>query len=374
MLTILFASFARWGVVPLASLAGLFDEMDSAGHVDTHNIVLLVNGSSAAPLSARCNCEWHDAADGTYDGDSGRIRGMRFYGGKVEEDGMVSADPRNSSHVGRIDWENGAIWLPHGSTLKPTPAPTLPPPAPAPFANATRVMPMGDSITFGCGDQCAQDCMAPTAHGKLAPCSSCSAGFRGPLWASLAAGAAGDARRWAFVGTQSNGDFAQCQHEGHPGWTIPQLGGIVGGVAGWAALAPDVILLHAGTNDLGGVAEPVATPADAAMRMRALLNATYAALPRVHVVLASIIGSTSKYGGAQHAAFNALLPAVAASFSAAGHSIEFLDMAQLSGIGSDCNHGCCPVRIHPNDQGYRAMAGAWLPALQKRSIFKSGFK
>ena len=297
---------------------------------------------------------------------------MRFYSGKFEEDGVASADPRNNSRVGRIDWANGAICLPHGSTLAPTPAPPPPPPppptppTPAPFANATRLMPMGDSITFGCGDQCAEDCMAPAAHGKLAPCSGCSAGYRGPLWASLAAGAAGDdARHWTFVGTQSNGNFSQSRHEGHPGWTIPQLGAIIGGAGGWAVLAPDVILLHAGTNDLGGVARPVATPADAAARMRVLLNATYAALPRVHVVLASIIGSTPKYGGAQHAAFNALLPAVAASFGVAGFSIEFLDMAQLSGIGSDCDHGCCPVRIHPNDQGYRDMAAAWLPTLRK---------
>eukprot|EP00937_MAST-01D_sp_MAST-1D-sp2_P000157 g157.t1 len=231
-----------------------------------------------------------------------------------------------------------------------------------PCANATRVLALGDSITFGCGDQCdpAKNCM--TRGRKPAPCSNCSAGYRGPLWRALEAGGAGDPRGWAFVGTQSNGDFGAPRHEGHPGWTIPQLRAIL---PAWAATAPHVVLLHAGTNDLGGFVKPVASAIDAAARMRDLLNATFAALPRVRVLLASIIGTADYYGGAKHAAFNSLLPALAREFSAAGHAVQFVDMAAQSGLGSGCDMGaqCCPARIHPNDAGYSSMARVWLGAL-----------
>lgn len=200
-----------------------------------------------------------------------------------------------------------------------------------------------------------------------APCSSCSAGYRGPLWASLTNSTADDDRAstaWAFVGTQSNGNFGAPQHEGHPGWTIPQLEKIL---PSWAATRPDVVLLHAGTNDLGGYVQPVATAVTAAARMRSLLNRTFVALPRVHVILASIIGATSGYGGHQHAAFNAQLPLLVNEFSALNRSIEFLDMAGAAGLGASCDGGhdqlCCPLHIHPNDKGYAAMASVWQRSL-----------
>ena len=135
-----------------------------------------------------------------------------------------------------------------------------------------RLLPLGDSITFGCGDQCEKDkdCMKNGA--KLAPCSSCSGGYRTQLWHAVQ-------DNYEFVGTQSNGppDIGR-NHEGHPGWTITQIHGILGN---WSALSPDAILLHLGTNDLGGYVKPVPSPAEAADRMDALLNATFEALPKV---------------------------------------------------------------------------------------------
>ena len=111
----------------------------------------------------------------------------------------------------------------------------------------------------------------------------------------------------------------------------------------------------------------MASARDAAERMRALLNSTFAALPRVHVVLASLIGATKHYGGSKHAEFNALLPNITADFIAAGWSIEFLDMAVMSGLGDNCDAkgACCPYNIHPNDLGYAAMARVWKDALAR---------
>ena len=45
-----------------------------------------------------------------------------------------------------------------------------------------RVLPLGDSITFGCGDECSRDCRRPPF---TLPCSKCSAGYRAKLWKLL---------------------------------------------------------------------------------------------------------------------------------------------------------------------------------------------
>ena len=68
-----------------------------------------------------------------------------------------------------------------------------------------------------------------------------------------------------------------------------------------------------------------------------------------------------------HVQFNALLPNITADFTAAGRSIEFLDMAVMSGLGDSCDTkgACCPYHIHPNDLGYVAMARVWKDALAR---------
>ena len=45
-------------------------------------------------------------------------------------------------------------------------------------------------------------------------------------------------------------DPRSVSHEGHPGWEIDDLHNIIGT---WTAFAPDAILLHIGTNDIGKV-------------------------------------------------------------------------------------------------------------------------
>lgn len=121
-----------------------------------------------------------------------------------------------------------------------------------------------------------------------------------------------------FVGTEANGPVPSLDlHEGHPGFTITQL---QARLSRWGPLAPDVILLHAGTNDMGGIARPVASGAAAAARVRSLLNATFHMLPRTSVLLSSLVGAFAGYGGLKHPHFNALLPDVAADFTAAGEN------------------------------------------------------
>ena len=41
------------------------------------------------------------------------------------------------------------------------------------------------------------------------------------------------------------------RHEGHPGWTFPQIDNILNLSFASAAKAPDLITIHLGTNDCG---------------------------------------------------------------------------------------------------------------------------
>ena len=102
---------------------------------------------------------------------------------------------------------------------------------------AIKIMPLGDSITYGWG-------------------SASGGGYRLPLWNELRVhGAAID-----FVGSQQNGPASfDRDHEGHPGWTINQ---IAEKVVNWLlTYQPQIVLLHIGTNDFIKNDHPAQAPA-----------------------------------------------------------------------------------------------------------------
>ena len=72
-----------------------------------------------------------------------------------------------------------------------------------------RILPLGDSITFGCGS----DAAPPDWY---ACCTASSGGYRAPLWAALNASVQNVSVQ--FVGTESNGPewvpISQRAHEG----------------------------------------------------------------------------------------------------------------------------------------------------------------
>jgi lysophospholipase L1-like esterase len=228
-----------------------------------------------------------------------------------------------------------------------------------------RVLPLGDSITKGCGTD------ASPANNWNAVCSSPdTGGFRAPLWASLTAAG----YNATFVGTQEDGPSwlprSGAAHEGHPGWTTSQIHNIM---PNWAPTNPDFILIHLGTNDLGQnhtVAQMVAD-------MESLLSATKAALPKAKILLATIINMVTQARPDYQAtviAYNKALVQVAAE---AG--VVLVDMYTASGLCNgdtgtlarlcaECNSGNpCPKgydRVHPTAAGYAIMGGVWAAALE----------
>ncbi|GEL26809.1 hypothetical protein PSU4_57630 [Pseudonocardia sulfidoxydans NBRC 16205] len=185
-----------------------------------------------------------------------------------------------------------------------------------------RVMPLGASSTAGIG-------------------SASTAGYRGPLYRMLQR----DAINVDYVGSLRSGPswLPDKDNEGHSGWTLAMLAPKVGA---WVRAArPDVVLLHAGTNDLGrGVAGDVT-----ARRLDDVLGKILAAAPRAHVVVAGVWAPLPKARAAREK-LAALTPVIVGKYRMQGYSVDFLDNSTLLAPGQLYDG------LHPNTSGYVKIA------------------
>lgn len=221
---------------------------------------------------------------------------------------------------------------PTGPTSPPATWPTSPGPCcsvpePRPNPRVLVVMPMGDSITEGVG-------------------STASGGYRGPLATLLP-----PATR--YVGHLT--DPAGRRHEGHSGWTIDQL---AVDARAWARMTvsrsgPGVVLLDAGTNDVGNGNNH--TGAQMLASMDHLLDELLAG-GAGHIVVAQLTITTYNNAAqqAEQRAYNAGLPALAAAKSG---KVSVVDMAAAPLI-------TLADGVHPDDAGYAEMARRWHAALR----------
>jgi lysophospholipase L1-like esterase len=212
-------------------------------------------------------------------------------------------------------------------------SPNLPSPhIPLVRAHSTRIkiMPLGDSITYGQG-------------------SSTGGGYRLQLWNDLRArGFPID-----FVGSVQTGPASfDRENEGHPGWTINQ---IVAKVVNWLlTYRPSIILLHIGTNDFVKNDDPIQAPT----RLSQLLNLITTTLPGASVIVAQILPlPRSTRLNAEVVAYNATIPRMVQAEVAQGKHVHYVDMYHA------VPPSMLPDQIHPNDAGYALMAKVWLHAL-----------
>ncbi|MFI5985054.1 SGNH/GDSL hydrolase family protein [Streptomyces sp. NPDC051555] len=180
-----------------------------------------------------------------------------------------------------------------------------------------RIMPLGDSITYGSG-------------------SSDGGGYRLPLEKRLAQQ---HDVRVDFVGSLHDGPLTDADHEGHGGYTVDQ---IRAGVDGWLATSqPDVILLHLGINDLNRGQGP-----GAADRLVALVDRIHEDQPTAFVLVQGLIPTTGELES-QAQAFNTTVRGAASA-----HQYRWVEPPALTA-------GEMADRLHPNDLGYGRMAEAF---------------
>ncbi|GAA3808834.1 SGNH/GDSL hydrolase family protein [Streptomyces coacervatus] len=201
-------------------------------------------------------------------------------------------------------------------------------PASAASNTPLRVMPLGDSITWGVG-------------------SSTGNGYRGPLWNELAA----DGHPLDFVGTGRNGSMSDPDNEGHSGYRIGQIATLAD--ASLTRYRPNVVTLHIGTNDLNESYQ-VSTATD---RLRSLVDQVTAAAPDATVLVASLVVSTSGSEEQYRAAYNQAIPQIVRDEQAGGKHVAYVDMSSLTTADLADN-------LHPNDSGYQKMAEAFHRGIQ----------
>ncbi len=209
-------------------------------------------------------------------------------------------------------------------------------PVPVPLASTApdgpplRIMPLGTSSTVGTG-------------------SLATAGFRGPLEASLTRGGIA----FDMVGSQHSGPpaLADRDHEGHSGAVMPQLQPYVGG---WVRRQhPDVVLLQVGTNDLNTGASAATT----AQRLDTMMATIHLAAPNAYLIVAGVWAPLRSHLPAR-AEYARLARAVVARHRAAGESTTFDDTSALLGPGDLSDS------VHPDAAGYRKIAAMWLREIE----------
>ncbi|MFI8266750.1 GDSL-type esterase/lipase family protein [Streptomyces sp. NPDC085665] len=212
-----------------------------------------------------------------------------------------------------------------------------------PSTPVVRVMPLGDSITYGQG-------------------SSTESGYRLPL-NELAA----KQSRYSldFVGSLEHGALPDSAHEGHAGYTIER---IRAGANRWLAAAqPDVVLLHIGINDLNQGTDP----GQAADQASALVDQIFAARPGVTIVMEGLVPTTPGWNyqdlSQPVAQYNQRLKQLEQQKQNAGKRFRFVDAPALTPTNrADATH---PARmsdgLHPNDAGYAQLAQAFFTPLDE---------
>jgi lysophospholipase L1-like esterase len=196
-----------------------------------------------------------------------------------------------------------------------------------------RIMPLGDSITWGY------------------PNAPVTGGYRLSLYQLLTnANIPMD-----FVGTQVSpapGLFYP-NHEGHSGYRIDQIDDPY--FLSWVntVASPDVILLLIGTNDIGQDYDPT----NAIVRLDALISHITTDRPNARVIVANLLArSDATDNNMINTLFNPFVPGVVAQHVANGEQVYFWDLhAALTVADTD--------GLHPIPSGYIKIGNQWFNAI-----------
>ncbi|CAA6819717.1 MAG: Unknown protein [uncultured Sulfurovum sp.] len=223
--------------------------------------------------------------------------------------------------------------------------PSLTPSSNTKSSSPVRILPLGDSITFGIfiGDTRTDDSMRHS--------------YRSHLWYKLQdAGYSVN-----FVGRRNTGwDVSPSfdgDNDGYPGATTYDINGYMNSIL--SATNPDIILIHLGTNDQSTNVSGLNSILDKIDTYETNNNHD------ITVVLARILGSTDENHPGRDAIFagyNSNLVNLANSRINNGDDIVIVNMYSGAGIYYDSRD--MADYLHPTDSGYAKMATVWFNALE----------
>jgi lysophospholipase L1-like esterase len=197
-----------------------------------------------------------------------------------------------------------------------------------------RVYPVGDSITWG-----------TTAPG----------GYRSPLYQKLTK-AGYDVDMVGSVKDFSDKvlrDAGEEHHDGHSGWTILQIDQQI---ERWLRLfeAPDVILIHIGTNDFrNGTSNTRAID-----QLDNLMTKIALATPTSYMIVTNLLERGGSANTHIQADFNPFVEEKITGQVALGRKVSFLDMRSAVPLSD------MPDQLHPNLAGLTKMADAYFGAIR----------
>lgn len=200
------------------------------------------------------------------------------------------------------------------------------------------ICPIGDSITFGFQ-------------------SSGGNGYRGPLRAMLEQAGA----NVTMVGTRRSGTMIEPYHEGWSGSGIPGIRGNVTKDGALTKYKPNVVLLHAGTNDMIPGHDPVYDPAEAHVWLESFMEYIYEEVPGVTIVVAQIIEPLQQPGRLNRTlAYNAEIVELVKKMGSNGSKVF---LANDGPWLTTQNTTMYADNLHPNSKGYQVMAEGWFKGL-----------
>ena len=169
-----------------------------------------------------------------------------------------------------------------------------------------RILPLGDSITYG------------YMQGQS------TNGYREELRQKLVA--AGETV--TFVGTLRSGSMTNNENEGHSGWVISQ---VIGVIQPAIALKPNVVLIHLATNDLNRGNNPSEPDAQAPTRLGTLIDNILAKLPNAAIFVAKIVQTTNTGLQQKFNTYNAAIPGVVKARTDKGFKVFVVDQSVVGG-------------------------------------------
>lgn len=153
-----------------------------------------------------------------------------------------------------------------------------------------------------------------------------------------------------YVGNRIGGNMADNSLTAWGGYRIDE----VGKKAELSyAYMPNIILVQCGSNDFFQNFHTAAAP----VRLEALIDRMFAAVPGVVVVASTLLPNYNQTYAKQFAVFNEAVKAMIARKAAAGERISIADFSSRKWTTADVRPP--PDGTHPTDRGFVKMAGDW---------------